>query len=193
MLWRPRSVDPHPICGDKIGRRHFVPLSGAQPPVRHRGQPKIGVEADLMRSMPGQHRSASRLRDVADEQPGPARFGGKLRRQALQKRDQDRMAPRAVARRTHDLPIRSVGRQGHRAAETSPLVSADRPRRARGRRHLAAEQHLRRVGWRLSDHHRAARRLLRGRILGRSVAAASPDGEDETQETGDRLQKSRSA
>ena len=40
--------------------------------VRHRRQPDVGVEPDLVRGMAGQHRPAARLRDVADQQARPA-------------------------------------------------------------------------------------------------------------------------
>src|SRR5438270_357549 len=42
MLWRPGGIDPHPVCGDDVGRGHFVTFGRAEPPVRHRGQPEIG-------------------------------------------------------------------------------------------------------------------------------------------------------
>ena len=83
MLRRPGGIDLHPVSGDDIGRGHLVALGRTEPPVRHWSKLEIGIEADLMRSMPGQHRSASRLGDVADEQPGPACLGGQLLRQAL--------------------------------------------------------------------------------------------------------------
>ena len=45
-------------------------------PVRHRRQPDVGVEADLMAGVAGQHRAAARLRHVADQQAGqPAPCG----------------------------------------------------------------------------------------------------------------------
>ena len=52
------------------------------------------------------------------------------------------MAPVAVARQPHHLPGRAVDRQRHAAGEAAVGVVADRARRHRGRRGLAAEQFL---------------------------------------------------
>ena len=98
MLRRPdRRIDIHPILCDNICCRDVVPLGRAEPPIRHWRQPNIGIEPDLVRAMAGQHRSAARLRDVTDEKPGPAGLARQFLRQPLEKGDQDRVAPGAVA------------------------------------------------------------------------------------------------
>ena len=93
---------------------------------RHRGEPDVGVESDLMRGVAGEHRPAARLRHVADEQARPARGLRRPRREALQKSDELRMAPVAVARQAHDLPVRPVDRQLLAAGETAARIKADR-------------------------------------------------------------------
>ena len=40
--------------------------------VGHRREPDVGVEADLMAGVAGEHRAAARLRHVADQEPAPA-------------------------------------------------------------------------------------------------------------------------
>ena len=84
MLWGPGFVDRIAVGCDHIGRRHLVALGDAEPAARHWGQPDVGVEADLMRAVPGQHRPAARLGDVADEQTGPIGGRRQLWRDALQ-------------------------------------------------------------------------------------------------------------
>src|SRR5215472_44828 len=46
-------IDAEPVRRDDVGRGHLVALRRAQAPARHRGQPYIGVETDLMRAVPG--------------------------------------------------------------------------------------------------------------------------------------------
>ncbi len=45
----------------------------------HGRKPDVGVEADLVRSVSGQHRTAARLRDVAEQQPGQPSFAAASR------------------------------------------------------------------------------------------------------------------
>src|SRR5262249_14961699 len=67
MLRRPRHrIDVHSVSANDIRCRKLVTFGGAQPPVRHPRQPNIGIEPDLVRTVPCQHRPAARLRDVAD-------------------------------------------------------------------------------------------------------------------------------
>ncbi len=98
MLRRPdRRVDIHPIPRDNVCCRDAVPLGRAEPPIWHWRQPNIDIEPDLVGAVAGQHRSAARLRDITDEKPGPAGLARQFLRQPLEKGDQNRVAPGAVA------------------------------------------------------------------------------------------------
>ena len=129
-----------------------------------------------MRAVPGQHRPAARLGDVADEETGPVGGCRQLWRDPLQQCDQHRMAPGAVARRAHDLPVRSVGGQRDCTLQTAPLISADRLRRASRRCDLGAERALSRVRRQMREHGRAMCRLLRRIVLRRG--ATRPESND---------------
>ena len=108
----------------------------------HRVQPDVGVEADLVRGMAGEHRAAARLRDVADQKARPAVLLGCVARQFLDQRDHRRVAPAAVARQAHGLPGRPVGRNGDAAGEAALRVEAVGLRRHCGRQRLVPEQVL---------------------------------------------------
>ena len=79
-------------------RLNVLPLFCGKPAVRHRRQPDVGVEPDLMAGMPGYHRAAARLRDVANKQARPTvellRVLGKL----FNEGDQLGMSPITIAR-----------------------------------------------------------------------------------------------
>jgi hypothetical protein len=92
-----RRVDIPPISRDNVGCRYGVPLGRAEPPIWHWRQPNIGIQPDLVRAVARQHRSAARLRDVTDEKSGPPGFARQSLRQPLEKGNQDRVAPGAVA------------------------------------------------------------------------------------------------
>jgi hypothetical protein len=105
-----------------------------------------GVEAELVRGVARQHRPAARLRDVADQQPRPAIFR-RLAREALQKRDHVGVAPAAVARQAHRLPVGTVGGDGHAAGEAALGIEAMNRRPGRRRQPLGPEHVLgQRVG-----------------------------------------------
>ena len=175
MLRRPgRLIDILAVGRDDIGRRHLVALGGAEPAARHRRQPDIGVEPDLVRAVPGQHRPAARLGDVADQEPGPAGLRRQLLRQPLEQGDQEGVAPGAIARRAHDLPVRSVGGQRDAALQAAPLVGADRLRRSRRRRRLASEHALGCVRRQMGENGRTMRRLLGGGVLRRQHRHSQP-------------------
>ena len=87
--------------------------------IRHRREPNIGVESDLMAGMAGQHRSAARLRHVADEKTRPAVEPSRVACQTLEIVQQPRMSPIAVARKSHHLPVGAVDRKCHAAGETA--------------------------------------------------------------------------
>src|SRR6266849_8565944 len=76
-------IDVEPVGTHHHDRGRFLALFARQSPVRHRRQPDIGVEAYLVAGVPGQHRTAARLRHVADQYPRPARSLPRLLRQSL--------------------------------------------------------------------------------------------------------------
>ena len=114
--------------------------------VGHRPEPDVDVEADLVARVSEGQRSAARLRHVADQDAGPAGGLGGARREAFQEAHQFRMAPIAVARQPHHLPVRPVDRQFDAAGETALRVIADGARAAGGRQLLGREQIFRRRG-----------------------------------------------
>ena len=137
-----RGIDGEPVLAHHVDRRHFLAFAAAQRVVRHRRQPHVGVEADLMRSVAGQHRPAARLRNVADENARPNAFAGRLARKAFEEGDHRGMAPIAIARQAHHLPSLAVDRQRLGARQTAARIEADRARLHLGRRHRAAENLL---------------------------------------------------
>ena len=150
--------------------------------VGHRGQPDVGVEADLMGGVAGQHRAAARLGDVADQNAVPDALGLRLAREALEEGDHRRISPHAVARQAHDLPGFAVDRQRLRARKTAARVEADRARlsfdgRQRPPEHLLGRQL--RVG---GIGERGQRfRVQRSLVLGeRGRAAGEGDRQSET-------------
>ena len=81
--------------------------------------------------------------------PGQPASAGNFADEPLDKRDQHRMPPGAIARRAHDLPVRPVGGKLDPAFEAAPLIGADRLGPPWRRRHLEAEDALRRIMWQL--------------------------------------------
>ena len=126
------GVDVLAVRRHHHGGRHFFALAPGQLAVGHRGQPDIGIEADLMARMAGEHRAAARLRHVADEEPGPADLGAFLG-EPLEELHQARMSPIAVAREPHHLPGLSVDRQRGGAGKAALGVEADDARFERRR------------------------------------------------------------
>jgi len=96
---------------------------------------------DLMAGMAGEHGAAARLRHVADQEPRPADLGAAFG-QALDVLDEGRMSPVAIARKSHDLPVRAVDRQRFCAREAAVGVEAEHLRLELRRRGPAAEQFL---------------------------------------------------
>ena len=140
VILRPhRRVDVEPIRPHDIGGGHLLAFGARQLAGRHRRQPDVDVEADLMRGVAGQHRTAARLRHVADENAGPMADGRHLARETFEECDQGWMAPVAVAREAHDLPGGSVDGQGLTAGEAAARIEPDGARRQRRRSGFAAE------------------------------------------------------
>ena len=113
-------IDVEPVGAHHHDRRHLLALVARQLPVRHRRQPDVGVEPDLVAGVPGEHRTAARLRHVADQDPGPAGILVGLGRQPLQQRDHVGMRPVAIARQPHHLPGVAGDRQRFARPRCSP-------------------------------------------------------------------------
>ena len=132
MVWRPGArIDIEPVGAHHHDRGHFLALIARQLPVRHRRQPDVGVEPDLMAGMAGEHGTAARLRHVADQYPRPARFLMRPGRQSLEQRDQVGMRPIAVARQPHHLPGFAIDWQRFRTGNAAFGVETDHARRHR--------------------------------------------------------------
>src|SRR5262245_58851877 len=76
---------------------HVLALLRREDAVWHRREPGIVVEPELMAGLAGAHRSAPRLRHVADEQPRPAVQRARVARQSFEIFDEARVAPVAIA------------------------------------------------------------------------------------------------
>ena len=139
---RPMRRDRKPVLAHHVDRRHCLAFLPGGRAVRHRGQPDVGVEADLMGGVAGQHRAAARLGNIADQNAVPDAFGLRLAREALEESDHRRIPPHAIAREAHDLPGLAVDRQRFRSGETAARIEADRARWAFGRRQRPAEHFL---------------------------------------------------
>ena len=134
MAGRPDlRIDVLLVGGDHVGRGHLLALLARERRSRHRGEPDVGIEPDLVAAVAGEHRPAARLRHVADQQAGPVRHLRHLRGEPLHERDQLRMAPVAVARQPHHLPGPAVDRQRDAAGEAALGIEADRARLHVGR------------------------------------------------------------
>src|SRR5580700_11163324 len=90
------------------------------------------------------HRTAARLRQVADEEAVPPDLL-RLAGEALEKGDELRMSPIAVARRAHHLPGRAVDRQRYGAGEAALRIKTDGVRSKREGFGLARKQLFRRT------------------------------------------------
>ena len=109
--------------------------------VRHFGQPDVGVETDLVAGVAGQHRPATRLRHVADQQAVPAILIVGVGRQAFDQRHHVGMGPVAVARLAHHLPVGAIEGQIYAARQASLGVGA-KGLGLHGCRHLGGAKHL---------------------------------------------------
>ena len=60
-------IDGQLVAGEHRHGRNLLALFARQPPVWHGIQPNVGVEADLMAAMTGEHGSPARLGQIADQ------------------------------------------------------------------------------------------------------------------------------
>src|SRR4029078_11211834 len=79
-----------------------------------------------MTRMTGDHRSAARLRHIADEKSRPAIKIARVGSKVLKKIEQSRMAPVAGARQPHHLPIRAIDWKGYRPGKAASCVCTNR-------------------------------------------------------------------
>src|SRR5204862_6868159 len=96
-------VDVLSIRRDHHGGGHFLALLPREVALRHRREPDVGIKPDLVAGVAAQRRAATWLRDVADQQPRPARDLRGLLGEPFEEPDEVRMAPVAVARAPHEL------------------------------------------------------------------------------------------
>ncbi|TWH27212.1 hypothetical protein L611_000500000420 [Aminobacter sp. J15] len=142
MRRRPLAVvDIERVLLEQRDEIHLLALLVREAPVRHRQEPDVRIEAELMGSMAGGHRSATRLRNVAQEQSGPAILD-RIAREALQQCDHLRMAPAPVARKAHRLPGRAIGSNRDAALEAALGIGAVHRWFGRGRQAHRAEHIL---------------------------------------------------
>src|SRR4029079_15655699 len=81
-----------------------------------------------MAGMSGNHGAATRLRHVANEKSWPSIKIARIGSKALKKIEQSGMAPVAVAREPHHLPVRTVDWKRDTSCEASSRVGTNRPR-----------------------------------------------------------------
>src|SRR4051794_2985350 len=101
-----REVAPRPDFGidilfvlrHHVGCRHLLALLPREWRLRHRREPDVGVEADLMTGVAGEHWPATRLRHVADQQARPTGNFRYFVSEAFHEGDQFRMPPVAMTR-----------------------------------------------------------------------------------------------
>ena len=167
MAGRPQfRVDVAPAVGDHHRRRDFLALGAAELPRRHRRQPDVGIEADLVARMAAHHRTAARLRHVADQEAGPRPGLRGPGAEPLQEMDEVGMPPVAVAGKPHHLPGRAVDGQRRRAGDAAVGIEADHLGRPGARQHLAPEHFLcRRLGIVGMGERRQRLRVERAQVL----------------------------
>ena len=111
----------------------------AEGTVGHRRQPDVGVEADLVRGVAGQHRAAARLRNVADENAGPDALLRRLSSRSARERRSSPDCPNcdcatgASPARSRRRPAAPWPRRGSRASRSRSSGPAIRSASARGR------------------------------------------------------------
>jgi hypothetical protein len=104
----PDSAINRHLGGQHRDGRQLLALLLGKSAVRHRREPNVGVEADLMAGVAAQHGPAARLRQVADQQARPAIARLGVGAELLDQADQLRMTPIAIARQPHGLPSGTV-------------------------------------------------------------------------------------
>ncbi len=144
-------------CPDHGNGAHLFSLLGGEPSAGHRSEPDVSIEADLMGGVAGQHRTAARLRNVAEKKPRPA-VGSRIARQFLNEPDHGRVAPAPVARQPHGLPRRPVRGDRDASGKAALAVEAIRPGGGGCRQFFGAEQIL--------------GEFLRARFMGRYAGSA---------------------
>ena len=123
-----------------------------------------------MARMTGEHRTAARLRNIADQQPRPAVQLLRRDRKVLDHVDELGVTPVAVARQAHRLPGRPVDGQRDGTREAAARIGANGARLQRRGLLGGAEQRLRRDDLPARDAGRLAGSGFVGfRLVGRRV------------------------
>lgn len=144
VLRRPSGrIHIEPVVAHHVRGRHLLPLAPRKAAVGHGSEPDIRIQADLVRGMARDHRSAARLRNVADEKTRPSVDARQAGGEPLQEADHLRMTPVAVAGEPHDLPVLAVDRDRRRPGHAASGIAADGSRAQIGRRGAPPEQLLR--------------------------------------------------
>lgn len=136
---------PGALAEHRRGRQRLA-LFFAQTSLGRRREPDVRIEAGLVRGVAAEHGPAPWLGEVAHEQPRPS-VAASLAREPLDERDQARMTESPIARRSHRLPIGTIGGKSDGPGETTARGKADRPDRSghrRGRGVHAPEELFRR-------------------------------------------------
>src|SRR5258706_3922531 len=92
-----RRVDGKVVGPEHGSCREVIALLVAEPVARHRREPDVGIEPDLMTRVAGQHRAAARLGHIADQEARPAVELLGVACEPLYQADELWMAPIAVA------------------------------------------------------------------------------------------------
>ena len=135
-------IDIEPVLAHHHDSRHVLALLARQQMIRHRRQPDVSVEPDLVAGVAGEGGPAARLADVSDENAGPAGILVRMHRQPLEKRDRLGMAPIAVARQPHHLPGVAIHRHLRGTGDAALGVLADHLGRLRRRQILSRKKLL---------------------------------------------------
>ena len=122
-------VDREPVLGHHVDRRHVLALLERERMVGHRGEPDVGVEADLMRGVAGQHRPAARLGESPTRMPFQTPSAFALREKRSRKaiiagfphmRLRDRRTICQETRRRRAAPWRRQDNRASRSRSTGP-------------------------------------------------------------------------
>ena len=132
MCLRPLVVDKGSIGPPHRNGRNVFAVRAAQVQPVGWAHPDVGIKADLVAGMAGEHRSPTWLADVAYVDTVPTGFAGCDARQVLQEVYRHWQTPIAVPRQTHRLPGRPSFSQLHLPGRTALCIASISCRRLGG-------------------------------------------------------------